>query len=148
MDNKEHVCKIITPTLEHLLNSKVQTDVLCTQPNCMQIFSNISAMHMHMEKTHNLSTSSGNPESHDPYLITNPVTKTQRLLLNCKCKYYCPIENCKYNIAIMNGNSRFMTSYHSLKVHFNRIHGEKTFECNLCKKKFSIKSEMKRHEDK
>jgi hypothetical protein len=144
--NKQHVCKVITPTLEQLLNSKIQTDIVCSQPNCTQVFSNTGALNLHLTKIHKI-TSPANQHD-DPYLFTNPVTRAERLLLKCDCKYYCPIEDCKYHVSVPTGYPCFMTSYHSLKLHFNRIHGEKAFECSLCKKKYSVKSEMKRHEER
>ena len=78
-------------------------------------------------------------------IVTKPMTKTQKLNENCNCKYYCPIQNCKFNF---NEAKRSLPSFHSLKNHFIRMHGNKKFKCSKCLKSFSIKSEMERHESK
>ena len=70
------------------------------------------------------------------------MSKSQKIKENCECKYHCPKAECKYNI---NGD-RSLPTFHSLKNHFIRMHGIKSFKCAKCFKEFSIKSEMERHE--
>ena len=72
------------------------------------------------------------------------MSKKTKLEENCKCEYYCPHEDCKYGLK----GKRTLPTFHSLKVHFIRIHGEKKYACNRCNKNFSIKSEMERHQKK
>ena len=148
---QKHKCQIITPTIEYLNNEQILTDILCTVPNCNEIFSNISALNLHLNKVHKLEsilkTSSSLSLENSSYFNTKTRTRAQRLVENCKCKYYCPAINCKYNRKIGNG-ARYLPSFHSLKIHFIRIHGEKMFSCSKCSRKFSIKSEMCRHEEK
>jgi hypothetical protein len=144
-----HKCQIITPTIDYLNNQQILTDVLCSVPNCNEIFSNISALNLHLKKVHKLETiiSKNTTEFDLKYLNTTTRTRAQRLIENCECKYYCPANNCKYNYKIGNG-ARYLPTFHSLKIHYIRIHGEKTYSCSKCSRKFSIKSEMCRHEEK
>lgn len=76
-------------------------------------------------------------------VLTRAKSKSQKLLENCSCKYYCPVENCKFYF----GSDKYLPTFHSLKNHFIRIHGVKTFSCSKCQRSFSIKSEMERHEE-
>ena len=45
-------------------------------------------------------------------------------------------------------SEKYLPTFHSLKNHFIRIHGEKNYACKKCSRSFSIKSEMERHEEK
>lgn len=151
-EDLKHKCKIIAPTIEYLNNEKILTDLLCTVPHCNEIFSNISALNLHLNKVHKLEsivkTSNDDDNSLDlGYLKTKTLTRAQRSVEQCNCKYYCPANNCKYNQKINNG-ARHLPTFHSLKVHFIRIHGEKPYACCKCSRKFSIKSEMSRHQEK
>lgn len=148
LNNTRHTCEIITPTIDYLNNSQILTDLLCTVPNCNEIFSNISALNLHLKKVHKIISSTiSNTSTCFNKLNTKTRTRAQKLIENCKCKYYCPAINCKYNININNGE-RYLPTFHSLKVHYIRIHGKKTYECSKCSRKFSIKSEMCRHEER
>ncbi len=54
-NSKKHECSIICPSYDFLINLSINTDVLCTVPNCDEIFSNTSALNFHLEKVHRLS---------------------------------------------------------------------------------------------
>ena len=49
-----HTCSAICPSFEFLQNEKILTDVVCTVPNCDEIFSNVSALNFHVEKVHKI----------------------------------------------------------------------------------------------
>ncbi len=76
--------------------------------------------------------------------MTRAKSKSQKLEDNCNCKYYCPVQKCKFYI----GSQCYLPTYHSLKNHFIRMHGKKSYNCLKCNKIFAIKSEMRRHADK
>lgn len=78
------------------------------------------------------------------FTITKAKSKSQKVQENCECKYYCPVTGCKFVI----GSDRSLPTFHSLKNHFIRIHGERSYACSKCKRSFSIRSEMERHEDR
>ncbi len=55
MSSKEvHKCSSICPSLEFLQNEKILTNVVCTVPNCDEIFLNQSNLNFHLEKVHKL----------------------------------------------------------------------------------------------
>lgn len=137
---KKHDCSIICPSYEYLSTLSVNTDIICTVPNCDEIFSNSSALNLHLEKVHRLNQK----VKIDAILTTKARTKSQKLADNCECKYYCPLETCKFYYG--NKLNKYLPSFHSLKVHFLRIHGNKSYKCSKCEKSFSIKSERERHE--
>lgn len=130
---EKHVCKIITPTKDYLNDKQINSDLICSVPNCLKKFANLSAMKLHLTKVHNISD--------------NQIHLEPRSTTKCDCKYYCPIDKCKYNLFVSNGN-RFFSTFYSLKVHFVRIHTDKKFKCSNCFKEFGIKSEFNRHEAK
>lgn len=70
------------------------------------------------------------------------MSKKTKEFKNCKCEYYCPVSKCKYGLL----GKTSLPTFHSLKVHFIRIHGDKKHSCRRCSKSFSIKSELERHE--
>lgn len=138
--NKEpHVCTSICPSLEFLRNEKIVTNVECTVPNCGEIFQNQSNLNFHLEKVHRVKLNKKTNE----LLITRARSKSQKILENCNCKYYCPIPMCKFYYD----SEKYLPTFHSLKNHFIRIHGEKNYACKKCSRSFSIKSEMERHEE-
>ena len=49
-----HKCSSICPSLEFLQNEKIVTNVVCTVPNCDEIFLNLSNLNFHLEKVHKL----------------------------------------------------------------------------------------------
>jgi len=51
---KKHECSIICPSYEYLIGLSINTDLICTVPNCDEIFSNSSALNLHLEKVHRL----------------------------------------------------------------------------------------------
>lgn len=137
--NKEsHVCSSICPSLQFLKNEKIITNVSCIVPNCDEIFLNQSNLNFHLEKVHKIKLEKQTNE----LILTRARSKSQKIQDNCSCKYYCPVVNCKF----YNGSDRYLPTFHSLKNHFIRMHGEKSYPCSKCKKAFSIKSEMERHE--
>jgi hypothetical protein len=143
-NNKKHVCSIICPDLDFLNKVEIITDVVCPVPNCDEIFSQVSALNFHLEKVHRIQQQQQNKI--DQLIVTKPMSKEQKLNENCDCKYFCPIPDCKF--SIINDKQRFLPTFHSLKNHYIRIHGNKKFKCSKCSKSFSIKSEMERHETK
>ncbi len=52
--NETHKCSSICPSLEFLKNEKIITNVVCTVPNCDEIFPNQSNLNFHLEKVHKL----------------------------------------------------------------------------------------------
>jgi hypothetical protein len=54
---KKHECSIICPSYEYLIGLSINTDLICTVPNCDEIFSNSSALNLHLEKVHRLNQS-------------------------------------------------------------------------------------------
>ena len=138
---KSHKCQIVCPSYDFLSKTRIITDVVCSVPNCDEIFSHESAMKLHMEKVHKLHQHS----EIDPIVVTKAKSKQQKLSDNCTCKYYCPVENCKFSLDQI---EKSLPTFHSLKNHFIRIHGNKEHCCLVCNKGFSIKSEKERHEFK
>ncbi len=51
---KTHECSLICPSLEYLRKSRINTNVVCTVPNCDQIFSQESALKFHLKKVHRI----------------------------------------------------------------------------------------------
>ena len=162
---KTHKCSIICPSLEYLSKAKINTNVICTVPNCGEFFSQESALRLHLKKVHRLDTQVSylnaiklcsffpNKFKHfkekiDDLIVTKARSRLQKLNENCDCKYYCPVEKCKFNLISTTSSTKFLPTFHSLKNHFIRMHGNKEFKCANCSKKFSIKSEMERHESK
>lgn len=134
-----HNCTAICPSLEFLQNEKIVTNVVCTVPNCDEIFSNQSNLNFHIEKVHKIKQG----KQPNELIITKAKSKSQKIQENCSCKYYCPVVACKFHY----GSDRYLPTFHSLKNHFIRIHGTKSYACSKCDRPFSIKSEMERHED-
>jgi len=52
---KKHECSIICPSYEYLIGLSINTDLICSVPNCDEIFSNSSALNFHLEKVHRLN---------------------------------------------------------------------------------------------
>ena len=50
----KHKCSIVCPSYEFLINAKISTNVVCTVPNCGEIFSQESALSLHLEKAHKI----------------------------------------------------------------------------------------------
>ena len=55
VQQKKHDCRIICPSYEYLIGLSINTDLICTVPNCDEIFSNSSALNLHLEKVHRLN---------------------------------------------------------------------------------------------
>jgi hypothetical protein len=51
----KHTCSIICPDVEFLNKAEILTDVVCPVPNCDNIFSQVSALNLHLEKAHRLN---------------------------------------------------------------------------------------------
>ena len=156
-----HTCSSICPTYDFLINEKITTNVTCIVPNCDEVFSNESCLNFHLKKVHRIdqtvSVSLKNKtffslllkkilkkKQIDEILLTRARSKSQKLQDNCECKYYCPVEKCKFFF----GNEHSLPTFHSLKNHFIRMHGNKTYCCSKCNRSFAIKSEMQRHAEK
>lgn len=137
---KTHTCSSICPSFDYLMNEKITTDILCIVPNCDEIFSNSSALNLHLKKTHRIDQS----RQAEDILLTRAKSKMQKLQDNCECKYYCPVEKCKFYF----GSEHSLPTFHSLKNHFIRMHGTKSYSCAKCSKNFAIKSEFQRHVEK
>ena len=54
MNEKKHTCTSICPSLEFLENQEIVTNVVCTVPNCEEIFLNQSNLNFHLEKVHRI----------------------------------------------------------------------------------------------
>ena len=55
--NKEkldHVCSLICPTFDYLINEKIVNNVTCIVPNCDEIFSSQSCLNLHLNKVHRI----------------------------------------------------------------------------------------------
>ena len=50
LKNKKHKCSLICPSFEFLSKAKISTNLVCTVPNCDEIFSQESALNLHLEK--------------------------------------------------------------------------------------------------
>lgn len=132
-----HTCSSICPTYDFLINEKITTNVTCIVSNCDEVFSNQSCLNFHLKKVHRIEQT----KQIDEILLTRARSKSQKLQDNCDCKYYCPVEKCKFYF----GNEHYLPTFHSLKNHFIRMHGNKTYSCTKCNRSFAIKSEMQRH---
>lgn len=51
---KKHICSVICPTMEYLEKSEIITNVKCSVPECDEVFSQISALNLHLEKVHKI----------------------------------------------------------------------------------------------
>ena len=51
---KTHTCSLICPSLEYLSKARISTNVVCTVPNCEEIFSQESALNLHLKKVHRI----------------------------------------------------------------------------------------------
>ncbi|ELU04944.1 hypothetical protein CAPTEDRAFT_83357, partial [Capitella teleta] len=56
-------------------------------------------------------------------------------LWNAKPEFACPNDNCNYQAS----------TEKNLNNHVKRLHGEKTFECTTCCKKFAMKKDLTNH---
>ena len=52
---RKHSCSIICPDVEYLNKTEILTDVVCPVPNCDLVFSQVSALNLHLEKSHRLN---------------------------------------------------------------------------------------------
>jgi hypothetical protein len=52
---KKHSCSAICPDVEFLNKAEILTDVVCPVPNCDNVFSQVSALNLHLEKAHRLN---------------------------------------------------------------------------------------------
>ena len=177
-DKKKHDCSAIFPSCEYLRSLSIETDLPCTVTGCDDRFSHSSALNFHLEKVHrinnkvHISTNIYLQQSteylfthyvfrflqieKDDRLITKGKSRLQKLAEQCSCKYYCPIDGCKYSLATnkkstKNSSSsthKYFETFHSIKVHFIRVHGNKSFKCAKCDKFFAVKSDFDRHEPK
>ena len=141
----KHECKSFVYSIEFLNNLKIITDIECSI--CKETFPQESALRLHFEKVHGKAYSMYMEESGE-YTKTKSMSKLDKEKKKCECKYFCSINGCKFNKN--SANNKSLPTFHSLKNHFIRVHGEKRFSCskNWCEKQFAIKSEMKRHEKK
>ena len=57
--NKKHTCSLICPSLEFLSKAKISTNLVCTVLNCDEIFSQESALNLHLEKAHKITNKVG-----------------------------------------------------------------------------------------
>jgi len=138
----KHECKSHVFDLDFLRQLEINTDVKCAF--CDETFSQDSALKFHSEKVHGMTQAVN--KGFDEYTKTKSMSKSDKLKMNCNCKYFCSIENCKFHINSAKKHS--LPTFHSLKNHFIRIHGERRFSCSKhgCDKQFAIKSEKIRHE--
>jgi hypothetical protein len=138
----KHECKSHVFSLEFLRQLEINTDVKCDF--CDEIFSQDSALKFHSEKVHGITLAA--KKGFDEYTKTKSMSKSDKMKQNCIGKYFCSVENCKFHI--ISSKKQSLPTFHSLKNHFIRIHGEKRYTCPKpqCDKRFAIKSEMKRHE--
>lgn len=58
--------------------------------------------------------------------------------LSKELRFYCPVDKC----------IKFFKEKKLLIQHFQKSHGEKKFECNLCQTKFSLERDLKYHKTK
>lgn len=56
LDNvkKKHTCGVICPSVEYLEKTEIITNVVCTVIGCDEVFSQISALNLHLEKVHKI----------------------------------------------------------------------------------------------
>ena len=52
--NTRHKCSLVCPSFEYLNQAKIITNCVCTVPNCDEIFSQESALNLHLEKVHKI----------------------------------------------------------------------------------------------
>ena len=79
------------------------------------------------------------------------IQDTHQVIVKCE-RYYKKIPN-HHN---MEANAEFKceicdqqySAKHSLKRHFDSVHGNKNFQCNICTKKFLNSGNLKIHMDK
>ena len=55
INTSKHTCSIICPDVEFLKKIEIVTDVICPVPNCDEIFSQVSALNLHLEKVHRIN---------------------------------------------------------------------------------------------
>ena len=139
----KHKCKSIKYSLEFLNRLKINTDVECSI--CKETFSQESALKLHFKKVHG-KVFTMSMEVYDEYSKTKSMSKLDKEKEKCDCKYFCSFHGCKFNMN--SAKNKNLPTFHSLKNHFIRVHGEKHYACSKpqCHRKFAIKSEMKRHE--
>jgi len=162
---RKHECKSHVFALEFLEQLQINTDVLC--PQCGSEFAHESALNLHIEKVHHLKVQVRTflslfivfslfgkaqlefiKKNFDEYTKTKSLSKLDKEREQCKCQYFCSVDGCKFNVN--SARKRSLPTFHSLKNHYVRIHGARRFYCRKpeCGRKFSIKSEMERHEKK
>ncbi|XP_077302840.1 ASCIZ zinc finger protein [Arctopsyche grandis] len=110
----------ICPTESEL--SQIVTENLCSEPGCGSAFKKLSNLQMHLVKHHKIGQ-------------FEPKTKSAR--------YFCPRDDCVYNISFSNGKS--FNEKRLLKQHFMKVHALKNYSCDKCGLKTSLASTYKRH---
>ncbi|XP_014243336.1 uncharacterized protein LOC106663197 [Cimex lectularius] len=112
----------VCPSAEEL--STIVNRVCC--PYCSSVFANSSRLEMHLCKFHKegkLEAKKGN------------------------CLYFCPEESCKYALVEDRDPSllRFFTKLKYLRQHYQKMHLEKNFMCEKCKKYFTTENYKNYH---
>jgi hypothetical protein len=55
-----HVCSLICPTFDYLINEKIITNVSCLVPNCDETFPSQSCLNFHLSKVHRINNQTVN----------------------------------------------------------------------------------------
>lgn len=121
----------ITPKIEDLLpNKRIQ----CPEPRCLDIFSNIGNLHLHLTRHHKINN---NPK-------LQPMEKPNEQPNSVKL-YFCPIDDCIYNENVQNGG-RYFTNMKYIRQHYQKVHIAKIYPCSKCNKSFGTNGQQKAHE--
>ncbi|EDV26015.1 uncharacterized protein TRIADDRAFT_55689 [Trichoplax adhaerens] len=134
MESIETIC----PTEEEL--NVIQNRVLCPVDKCGKLFSNPSALKMHLAKIHRITTGLSHNQVYNPHHNTRQHKNDHKG--PPKRHYYCPITGCSRS----KDSNRPFNRFSQVKQHYLSIHGEKKFHCINCTKSFGMADVCKRHQ--
>jgi len=120
MEEKIQIVKL-TPSPEELLVKKQSNEsIKCSEPECDYLARNTSVLGLHKAKVHKIKHTSSDKEK-----VYN---------------YHCPIQSCYFH------TDRYFKSLEVLKTHYMKLHSDKKFTCQKCKKAFGLERDCLRHE--
>ncbi|XP_012935839.1 ATM interactor [Aplysia californica] len=122
MTENLQIKKIIPSPSELLIdNNRTESDLKCSVPGCGYIATTVSVLGLHRAKAHN---------------IKNVVEK------NTVHHYHCPVASCYFN----QNSERYFKTLDILRTHYMKLHSDKKFLCQKCKKAFGLERDCLRHQ--